>query len=412
MKYDLIVIGGGAAGMMAAISAARRNAHVLLLEKLPSIGAKLKATGGGRCNLTNTLERESFMERFGREGRFMRDVLMACDTTMLRDFFNDIGVATHAPDGYRVFPVTHNALSVVNALEAEMQRLRVVLRCGERVEALETDGDAMFSVCSATSRYESAHVIIATGGLGYPQLGAEGEGYSLACHLGHTLKEPYPAMMPLHTKERWVAHCRADTIAKATLHIDLPKAGKIVAEGDLIFTRQGIRGPVVLDLSREITPFLKRYGEVPLLINVVQGRNETQLHQHIKQQLQTNPHQSTLELLQTLLPHALILELCRLAEVEPSISWSRHKGEQREMLVRFMAKMPLTVVGHDGFAKAMITRGGITRKEIDPKTMQSKRVRHLYFCGEVVDIDGPCGGYNLQWAFASGWVAGMLGESQ
>ncbi len=411
MRYDLIVIGGGASGMMAAITAARRNRRVLLLEKLSKVGAKLKATGGGRCNLTNTLDKSAFIERFGREGRFMRDVLNVCDHAVLRDFFNDIGVATHTPDGYRVFPVTHNALSVVNALESHMQRLGVVLRCGERVEALESTDTAIFRVCTATSRYESVHVIIATGGLGYPQLGAEGEGYTLACNLGHTLKEPYPAMMPLHTKERWVMNCRADTIAKAELRIHVGKAEKVVAVGDLIFTRQGIRGPVVLDVSREITPFLKRHGEVPLLINVVQGRNETQLHQHIKRQLHTNPHQSTLELLQTLLPQSLSLELCQLAKVEPSLSWSRQEGVKREILVRLMVKMPLTVVGHDGFAKAMITRGGVALKEIDPKTMQSKQVHRLYFCGEVVDIDGPCGGYNLQWAFSSGWVAGMLGEN-
>lgn len=409
MHYDLIVIGGGAAGITAAISAARRKHRVLLLEKLSHIGTKLKATGGGRCNLTNTLDNETFMARFGREGRFMRDVLRTFDHRALTDFLAQIGVATHAPDGYRVFPVTHNALSVVRALEAEMQRLGVAVHCAERVESLEASGDAVHAVHTTAARYEAAHVIIATGGLGYPKLGAEGEGYVLADSLGHRVNEPFPAMMPLHTKERWVRHCRADTIAKAEVRIDLKRAKKTVAVGDLIFTRSGIRGPVVLDFSREITPLLQRYGSVPLRINVVQGKSETQLHEQMKQQLQTNPHQSTLELLQPLLPQSLSRELCQLAEMDPALSWSRQKGCQRDALVRLMVKMPLTVVGHDGFAMAMITRGGIALKEIEPKTMQSRRIRNLYFCGEVVDLDGPCGGYNLQWSFASGWVAGMLG---
>ncbi len=410
MVYDLIVIGSGAAGMMAAITAARRNHQVLLLEKLPTLGAKLKATGGGRCNLTNTLPNDQFMECFGRQGRFMTEALRACDHHTLRDFFRSLGVESHAPDGYRVFPVSHNSLSILNALEMELQRLHVDVRCRERVEMLRATEDQLHSVITQRGSYKATNVIVATGGLGYPQLGAEGQGYVLAQSMGHTVAPLYPAMMPLHTKEQWVKQCRADTIAKATVRIALPKAKTLRATGDLIFTNTGIRGPVVLDFSREITPLLEHYGEVPLHINVVQGMNETQLTEQIKRTLETNPYQSTQALLRTLIPDSLSHELGRIASIEPQRHWSKQAGSARAKLLGLLVNMPLTVIGHDGFAKAMITRGGITLKEVNPRTMQSRLVHNLYFCGEVLDLDGPCGGYNLQWSFASGFLAGMLGE--
>ncbi len=408
MTHNLIVIGAGAAGMMAAITAARRGSKVLLMEKLPKIGAKLKATGGGRCNLTNTLSNDAFMECFGREGRFMRDALSACSHEVLQAFFSDLGVPTHAPDGYRIFPVSHSALCVVQALEQEMRRLHITVRCAEAVVALEQENGVICGVQTQHERYRADAVVVATGGLGYPQLGAEGDGYTLAQKLGHTIKQVYPAMMPLHTKERWVAQCRADTVAKAELTVNLKGSKKLRAAGDLIFTKNGIRGPVVLDFSRDITPLLQCYGEVPLHVNLVQGKSETELHEYFKKRRQEYGHYSTLELLQTVLPESISRELCSMSAVDPLLGWNRQEGRRRDMLVRLMAKMPLTVVGHDGFAKAMITRGGIALKEIDPRTMQSKIVRGLYFCGEVMDLDGPCGGYNLQWSFASGFVAGLM----
>ncbi|RUM61253.1 MAG: NAD(P)/FAD-dependent oxidoreductase [Sulfurimonas sp.] len=411
MVYDLIVIGSGAAGMMAAITAARRQKRVLLLEKLPVLGAKLKATGGGRCNVTNTLPKDRFMECFGRQGRFMSESLQALDHHALVEFFRTLGVECHAPDGYRVFPVSHNALSILNALEAELHRLNVDIRCSERVESWLYRKGVLYGVMTTQQhQYEGTHVIVATGGLGYPRLGAEGDGYVLAQSIGHTVTALHPAMIPLYTKEPWVKRCRADTIAKAELRISLPKAKKLRAVGDLIFTTQGIRGPVVLDFAREITPLLERYGEVPLHINVVQGMNEAQILEKIHKALAEDPHQRTRELLSVLIPDALSRELCAMASLDPERHWNKQPGGARHALLNLLVKMPLTVVGHGGFNMAMITRGGVTLKEVDPRTMRSRLIDNLYFCGEVLDLDGPCGGYNLQWSFSSGYLAGMLGE--
>jgi predicted Rossmann fold flavoprotein len=407
-SHDLIVVGAGAAGMMAAITAARTGKSVLLLEKLSKIGAKLKATGGGRCNLTNTLSNEDFMARFGREGRFMTPALEALDYKDLMKFFKEIGVESHAPDGYRVFPVTHSSSTIIHALEGEMKRVGVEVLCSQRVVSLELDGENVTGVKTETDDFTAENVVISTGGKGYPILGAEGDGYPLAESAGHKVTELYPAMMPLKTKEKWVANCRADTIAKVEMHVDMKKYKKLRAKGDLIFTKDGIRGPVVLDFSREITPLLSKFGEVPVLANFTKGMNEEQIREYFKKALAENPHQNTLELMQTLLPESLSLELCKLADADPALSFAKQEGKARDRLIKLLVWTPLTINGHDGFKMAMITRGGVSLKEIDPYTMQSKKLNGLYFCGEVMNLDGPCGGYNLQWSFASGYLAGKL----
>lgn len=406
--YDLIVIGSGAAGMIAAIVAAREGKAVLLLEKLSNIASKLKATGGGRCNLTNTLENEDFMARFGRDGRFMQDALSLFDHKALTAFMSELGVETHAPDGFRIFPVSHSSATIIAAFKAEMQRVGAEVITGQRVEKILIHATKVAGVQTQNESYLCENLIVATGGLGYPVLGAEGDGYRLASELGHKVTELSPAMMPLKTKETWVANCKADTIAKAELRVDIKKYKKLRAKGDLIFTNTGIRGPVVLDFAREITPLLTKYGEVPLLLNLTKGKNEEEILERLKSQAFQDPQKNTLELLKTLLPEALSKEICNLAEVAFDARLAKLEGAKRAKLISLLAWTPLHIVGHDGFRMAMITRGGVSLKEINPKTMQSRLIEGLYFCGEVMNLDGPCGGYNLQWSFASGYLAGKL----
>jgi len=402
--YDVIVVGSGAAGMMASITASRNGKKVLLLEKLSKLGTKLKATGGGRCNLTNTLSNDLFMERFGRNGKFMMKALNEFDSKALIDFFKDLGVETHAPDGYHVFPTTHNAMTILNGLEEELTRLNVEVRCSEKALRLELDGEKVTGVVTQNDKFSAKNVVIATGGLGYPQLGSEGDGYTLASLVKHKITELHPAMMPLKCKESWVENCRADTISKVHMRVNLKKAKSLTAYGDLIFTKNGIRGPVVLDFAREITPLISKYGEVPLLMNLTKGMNEDKIVKHFKKAAEL----TTLELLKTLLPEPLSIELCKLAEADYSLRFNKLSGEVRDRLIKLLAWTPLTITGHDGFKMAMITRGGVSLKEINSQTMQSKLIEGLYFCGEVMDLDGPCGGYNLQWSFASGYLAGKL----
>ena len=217
-------------------------------------------------------------------------------------------------------------------------------------------------------------------------------------------------MMPLITKEKIFASCVADTIAKAILKVDIPKYKNLKLTGDLIFTKEGIRGPVVLDFAREITPILAKYNEVPLLINFLKGLNEEQIYTLLKNEILKNPTNTILENLNTLLPLSVANVICSICEIDTTLRFKQIDGVKREKLIKTLAWTPLTVIGHEGFKNAMITRGGVELKQIDSKTMQSKIVSGLFFCGELVNIDGPCGGYNLQWSFSSGFLAGKLGN--
>ena len=406
-EYDLIIIGAGAAGMVAAITAARDNKKVLLLEKLSQVGAKLKATGGGRCNLTNTLSDEEFMAKFGRDGRFIQDALKAFSSTDLQEFMSEIGVETHAPDGFRVFPTTHSSSTIIDAFINEMLHLNVEIKTSQRVTSILINNSKIKGVSTDKDNFYTSKVILATGGLGYPTLGAEGDGYLLSSNLGHTTTSLHPAMMPLKTKETWVSNCRADTIANATLKVDMKKHKKLRICDDLIFTKTGIRGPAVLDFARDITPLLDKYGEVPLLINLTKGMNEDEILKHLKDVSQVEQN-TILDSVATLLPRPLAKEICIMANADIDSKFSKLKGESKAKLIKLLAWTPLTIIGHDGFKMAMITRGGINLKEINPKTMQSRLIDGLYFCGEVMNIDGPCGGYNLQWSFSSGYLAAKL----
>jgi predicted Rossmann fold flavoprotein len=338
----------------------------------------------------------------------MTTALNALNYQELQNFFDNIGVKTHAPDGFRVFPVGHNASTIIKALEMEMDKLGVEILCSQKVISLEHNGERITGIRTQTNSFEADNIIIATGGMGYPVLGAEGDGYPLAKLVGHKVTELHPAMMPLKTKETWGANCRADTLANVKMCVDIKKYKKLHAIGDLIFTKNGIRGPVVLDFSREITPLLSKFNEVPILINLTKGMNEEQIREHFKNEMKKNSDHDTQTLIETLLPTSITLELCKLAKGNPKLRLNKLSGVVRDKLIKLLAWTPLSVNGHDGFKMAMITRGGISLKEIDPNTMKSKKVEGLYFCGEVMNLDGPCGGYNLQWSFSSGFLAGKL----
>ncbi len=406
--YDLIVIGSGAAGIMAAITARNNSKKVLLLEQQNKIAPKLKATGGGRCNLTNTLNNEEFVEHFGKSKRFINYAIEQFDHNDLISFMDSIGVATHAPDGFRVFPTTHSSQTIIDGLLAYMQKIGVELKCGEKAVDIIVSNNKIEKIITTKDSYSCKNILIATGGKGYENLGATAEGFEFAKKLGHTITSLYPAMMPLFVKETWVALCTADTVAKVYMQVDIKKYKKLNAIGDLIFTKKGIRGPVVLDFAREITPLFDKYDEIPLKMNLIKGKNEDELINFLKDESKKNPQNTVLDHLEKLLAKSIILELAKIVDIDCEVTYKNLKGSKKFEFIKILCNTPLTIVGHDGFRLAMITRGGISLKNIDNKTMQSKIVQGLYFAGEIVDIDGPCGGYNLQWAFSSGALAGML----
>jgi len=402
--FDLAIVGGGASGLVAAIAAARRGKRVVVCEKSASPGLKLLSTGGQRCNLSNTLSREEFMERVGRDGRFMGPALEVLGGQKLREFFAELGIATVVHDGFRVWPETRESATVLAGLLGEQERLGVEFALGCRVVSLEHDGE-YFAVVHERGDFRAHEVILATGGLALPGSGACGDGYELARRFGHHVTPRYPAGVPLLTAEKWPARCTAHTIGKARLQVALKSHSRIVRTGDLIFTSKGIAGPVVLDISREISPLLERFETVPLWLDLGRGRNQEEWLEIFKTWRQGGTATVQVHLAEHF-PHELAEVFCELVGIEEPLAIRHLGGARREELIRILVKTPLTVVATGGYDAAFVTRGGVSLKEVRPETLESKLQPGLYLCGEVFDLDGPCGGFNLQWAFASGYLAG------
>lgn len=390
--------------MVAAISAARLGRSVTIIEKSPSPGRKLLASGGERCNLSNTLTKEEFMERVGRNGRFMGPALDQLGGPLLREFFHGIGVPTVCHDGFRIWPETRKSKSVLAGLLAELERLEVPVRTGCAVERTEFDGEA-FHVHHTGGEEVSGDLIIATGGLALPKSGAAGGGYAFAESFGHRTTSRYPAGVPLVTAEDWTANCTAHTIGKAEVRIALKKKSPAFL-GDLIFTQKGIRGPVVLDLSREVSMLLEKHESVPLEMNLCRGKNQEDWQQIFKGWSKAG-QASLRDRLNEHLPMEVGEAILTLAGVPLETMFHGMSGAQRDLLIQVLVKTPLTVTGTTGYEGAFVTRGGVSLKEVRPDTLESKKQPGLYLCGEVLDLDGPCGGFNLQWAFASGYLAGQ-----
>lgn len=390
--------------MVAAISAARLGRSVLICEKSPSLGRKLLASGGQRCNLSNTLSSEEFMERVGRDGRFMGPALARLGGPKLREFFHGIGVQTVVHDGFRVWPETRKSSTVLAGLVAELERLQVEQAMDCTVQETSFDGEA-FEIVHDRGRVRSRELVIATGGLALPKSGAAGAGYGFAQSFGHKTTPRFPAGVPLLCAEDWTARCTAHTIGKAHLQVAIKKYARIARTGDLIFTKTGLRGPVVLDISREISSILEKVDEVPISMNLCRGKNQEDWQQLFKD-WRGGKDTPLAERMSPVLPLELAEVMCELAGVDPKMSVNALKGEARDELIRILVKTPLTITGTTGYDGAFVTRGGVKLKEVRPETMESKLQPGLYLCGEVLDLDGPCGGFNLQWAFASGFLAG------
>jgi len=405
---DVLIVGAGPAGITAAIAAARRGVSVRVVDASRTPGRKLLASGGGRCNLTNTLPESEFMARFGRQGRFMQPALRALDAGGLRTFLADLGVATHVPDGRRVFPVDHRARTVLNALLAELERLGVGLQSDTVVTDLATQDGRVAGVVTTDGTLAAGTVILACGGPGYPALGGTDAGARIAARHGHRLAPWHPGMVALHTREDWPARCIADTVPAATL--TLRRAGKqrLTGTGDLIFTRQGLAGPVVLDLARDLTPLLDDEGPQRLALELT-GRDEDGWRRTLSDLREASPRQPIAEGLhgRGKVAASLATVMCELAGVGADLPLERLGRSALGRLASTLARVEVTLIGHGGWDQAMVARGGVELRDVRPESLESRLLPGLFLAGEMLDLDGPCGGFNLQWAFASGHLAGV-----
>ena len=403
---DVVVVGGGPAGLMASIAAARLGRRVVVVERLRRPGRKLLASGGGRCNLATALPEAEILAAFGRRGRFVQPALAALSGSALRAMLHARGVPTHAPDGRRVFPVSDRAADVLGALLDMAEEGGVRLRAGVGASALWMEGGRLAGIDTSAGRLAATRVILAAGGMGYPDLGGSGAGYDLARQAGHTLADPRPALVPLVTREIWPRRCAGIALSAAQLRIDLAKQPKAGVSGGVLFTHRGISGPAVLDLSGDVSVLLARHETVPVVLDLDPATPRDAWLARFGEWERVAGRRSVRTLLAGYLSRSLAEVVLALAEVDPHRRPSQVAAPLRRRLADRLTRLPLTVTGTEGWARAMVTRGGVALGEVDPQTLESRRLPGLAFAGEILDLDGPTGGFNLQWAFASGFLAG------
>jgi predicted Rossmann fold flavoprotein len=405
---DIVVVGGGPAGLMAAIAATRVGARVVLCEQLDRPGRKLLATGGGRCNLTNRLPPPTFTARFGEARRFVQSALGALSQAALEDFFRERGVATECSDGTHVFPASQRAADVLRVLLDECTALGVTLYPDRCVTGLICDSGIIAGVETSRGPIAATRIIVAAGGRSYRSLGATGAGYGLATSVGHRIVAPVPALVGLRTAEKWPGHCTGIVLPAVKLWIGQPgrKPGYSVT-GDLLFTHHGVSGPVALDISGMVARQLHEgAAQVMLCMAPLPDIDAAGWRQRFEEWRHADGKRQVQSALAEFFPRAIAAALCSAAAVDPAVRCGEIVRNDRDRLTALLAAVPLTITATNGFDAAMATAGGVALDEVDHRTLQSRLVQNLFFAGEVLDVDGPCGGYNLQWAFSSGRLAG------
>ncbi len=402
MKQDCIVIGGGPAGMFAAITAAKNGEKVLLLEANDRLGKKLLITGKGRCNVTNQCSGEDVLRNVPRNGRFLYSAMDAFPPSAIMSFFEDNGCALKVERGNRVFPVSDRSASVLDCLKRVMHQLGVRVQTGRVKKILTKDG----SVCGvqlAGEQLEASRVILATGGVSYPATGSTGDGYSMAEALGHTIVAPQGSLVPLETSGNDCQDMQGLSLRNVALKLLDAKDKCLYKDfGELLFTHFGVSGPTVLSASAH----LKGEG-CKLVIDLKPALDEGKLNDRILRDLEMYCNRSMENALTDLLPRSLIPVVLRRLMIDSSMQANSLRKEQRRELVKLLKAFRIEITGKRPVAEAIITSGGIKTSEINPKNMASKLVSGLYFAGEIIDCDAYTGGFNLQIAWATGYLAGL-----
>jgi predicted Rossmann fold flavoprotein len=412
-EHQLIVVGAGAAGLMAAGQAAELGADTLLLEKMERPGRKLRITGKGRCNLTNVVELEEFLQRFGDNGVFLRQAFHQFFAPDLLAFFEELGVQTVTERGGRVFPASEHAQDVVDALVHWVRKQGVALQARSPVERMLVEGDHIAGVADLRERiYHAPAVIIATGGASYPATGSTGDGYRLAKAVGHTIVPIRPALVPLETAGGIAERLQGLSLRNAAVRLRVDGQQQADAFGEMLFTHFGISGPMILYLSKLAVDALHAGQKVELSIDLKPALDKKTLDARLLRDLDAQGKKHFQNLLKDLLPSKLIPVCIDLTGIPAHKPAHQVTAEERTRLRKWLKDFRLKVTGHRDFAEAIVTAGGVALDEVDPRTMESRLVKGLYFAGEVLDIDANTGGFNLQAAFSTGWVAGRAAVQQ
>ena len=401
-----VVVGGGAAGLMAAGQAALGGAEVVVLEKMGRPARKLAITGKGRCNLTNVAPLPEFLGHFGPTGPFLRQAFHRFFTNELLDFFQELGLATVTERGGRVFPASGKAPEVVAALLRWANRCGVTVRTGTTVDRLVIEDGAVIGVACGEQVIGCTTLILATGGASYPLTGSTGDGYRLAEQAGHRIVPIRPALVPLITKSDWAAG--AAGLQLRNIRVDLYADGKKRAEafGELAFMDFGLSGPVILTLSGRVVDALTEGRKIHLVLDLKPALDDKKLDARLIRDFEQRRQEPLASVLRGLLPKELVPIGLTAVGLPADRLAGTIRSEERKRLRLWLKNWRLRIIGHRPLAEAIVTAGGVDTREIDPRTMQSRLVRGLFFAGEILDIQADTGGYNLQAAFSTGWLAG------
>ena len=400
MRYDGIVIGGGPAGMFAAITAAEKGSRVLLLERNERLGKKLLITGKGRCNVTNNCDVQEVLRNIPRNGRFLYSALDALPPQAVMAFFEKNGCPLKTERGNRVFPVSDKSQSVLDCLKNVLRRHSVTVRTA-RVQEILTENGEVVGVRTENERIEADWVILATGGLSYPTTGSTGDGFAMAAALGHTVTATEGSLVPLEIAGRDCPDMQGLSLRNVGVKL-LNEKGKLLYRdfGELLFTHFGVSGPTVLSASAHLK------GSCCLVLDLKPALEENKLNDRILRDLEMYQNRSMENALTDLLPRSMIPVVLRRLDVDPALQANSLTRQKRRALVELLKGFVLMIDGNRPVEEAIITSGGVKVSEIDPKTMQSKLVPGLYFAGEIIDCDAYTGGFNLQIAWATAYAAG------
>ena len=405
---NVIVVGGGAAGMMAAIFAARNGQNVTLLEKNEKLGKKIFITGKGRCNITNASEIEDLFSAVISNPKFLYSGFYSFTNDQVIHFFEELGVATKIERGNRVFPVSDHSSDVIAALAREMQHLKVKVQLHCEVKELLINNEREIKgvrLANGTKMTADA-VVVATGGISYPSTGSTGDGYRFARNCGHKVTELFPSLVPMEVKEWYAKELQGLSLKNIEIHITDGKKKLYDEFGEMLFTHYGVTGPVILSASSIVGKTLEK-KELVLHIDLKPALTEEQLDKRLLREFEANHNKQFKNAIDSLLPAKLRPVIIELSGIEEEKKVHEITKEERLNLLRLIKDFHMTLTGLRGYNEAIITKGGISVKEIDPGTMESKLIKNLYFAGEVLDLDAVTGGYNLQIAWSTGYLAGI-----
>ena len=400
-NFDGIVIGGGPAGMFAAITAARRGGRVLLLERNDRLGKKLLITGKGRCNVTNDCTGQEVLQNTPRNGRFLFSAMASFPPEKTKAFFEEAGCPLKTERGSRVFPVSDQASSVLDCLRSELRRSHVTVKTA-RVRHILTEAGHVIGVETQNEKLYAPWVILATGGASYPTTGSTGDGYAMAEELGHTVVPPVGSLVPLETQGTDCQDMQGLSLRNCGVKL-LNAKGKVLYKdfGELLFTHFGVSGPTVLSASCHL-----KGEDCRLVIDLKPALEESKLDERIQRDLELYKNRAMENALTDLLPRSMIPVVLRRLEIDGQLQANSLTKQKRRALVELLKAFSVQITGRRPVAEAIITSGGVKVSEIDPKTMESKKVPGLYFAGEVIDCDAYTGGFNLQIAWATAYAAG------